>query len=202
MPRIRADYQPIDIEAPDPNTPSVDSLNTESEGAPSSPTKTKRQSISRRIEQSEEARSLIADNLPQLVANLIRLANGGFDRREERWEPAAIVTVEDTLRTPDGQTMFDVQGKPIRIRRPAFPDIVPTEFVIVERRQLRAEPDRAANEYLIDRVMGKPTNVQEISDTTTNTSLRNESMAALANLDPTELAARIHAKLQGQEYEG
>ena len=82
----------------------------------------------------------IADRLPQLLGNLLKLANGGFDQIEEKWLPAELVT--------KGSGEFESR---------VFPDLPAQQPVLVERKKSRAAPDRAANIYLVDRILGKPT---------------------------------------------
>jgi hypothetical protein len=77
--------------------------------------------------------------LPKLFANLLYLANGGYERVEEKWEPIKIPgDFAERDITPEGDGLG-----------------------LVERKVSIAEPDRAANIYLIDRVLGKP--VQAVS---------------------------------------
>jgi hypothetical protein len=64
--------------------------------------------------------------VPRCIANLVKLANGGFEEGEEKW----------SVHDHDGV----LREKP----------------VLVERKVSIAAPDRAANIYLIDRVLGKP----------------------------------------------
>ncbi len=86
------------------------------------------------------AEQRIVDHLPQLIDNMLELANGGYEQVEEKWLPAALVTV--------GSGEYEL---------PAFPDKPGDELVLVERKTSIADRDRAANQYLIDRIMGKPT---------------------------------------------
>lgn len=80
-----------------------------------------------RSELVAECEKLICDHLPRLIANMIALADGGYERVEEKWEPVPF--------TPPGQE---------------------PELVLVERKVSIADRDRAANQYLIDRMLGKP----------------------------------------------
>lgn len=48
------------------------------------------------------------------------------------------------------------------VKTAAFPDIEPTELVLVERKREFADKDRTANQYLLDRIMGKPTERHEV----------------------------------------
>lgn len=92
-----------------------------------------------RAELVAEADKLICDNLPRLVGNLLLLANGGYQRVEEEWTPAPKA-------------------------KDAKEDEAPGESVLIltKRKVSVAEPDRAANQYLIDRSIGKPTERHEM----------------------------------------
>lgn len=81
-----------------------------------------------RAEIVAEAEKTICENLPCLIENMVVLANGGYQRVEEKWEPS-----------------IEKAG----------------ELVLVERKVSVADRDRAANQYLIDRVLGKPTERHE-----------------------------------------
>ena len=101
-----------------------------------------------------EADKAICDHLPQLIKNMITLADGGYQRVEEKWEPS---------------------------------ELVPGEMVLVERKVSVADRDRAANQYLIDRVLGKPTERHE------------HDFSKLTN---EELLARIAGSLAGSGEAG
>lgn len=88
----------------------------------------------------------IADRLPDLIDNMFVLANGGYERVEEQWAPAGSLYV----------------GSGDSLRR-MYPDKPGDEMVLVRRVLSIADKDRAANQYLIDRIMGKPTERQEMS---------------------------------------
>jgi len=93
-----------------------------------------------------QAEDLIADRLPKIIDNLIKLADGGYERVEEEWLPAALVTI--------GSGEFEMK---------AFPDKPDDELVLVKRKVSHADSDRVANIYLADRLMGKPTDKVEVS---------------------------------------
>jgi hypothetical protein len=101
------------------------------------------------------AEKKIADHLPQLVDAELALALQGGERIEERYAAAATVTIEDVIEPPE--------GRPIRVKRPAYPDLPPDELVLVERKVVTLGPDRAAAEYLIDRILGKSTQAVELT---------------------------------------
>lgn len=92
-----------------------------------------------------KAEKQIADRLPELVDNMLHLANGGYERVEEQWTPAG------SLFIGSGEWM-----------RPMYPGLDPDELVLVKRTTSVADKDRAANEYLINRILGKPIERQEI----------------------------------------
>ncbi len=92
-----------------------------------------------------------AQSLRQRFDALDALAEGA-ERTEERYELALSLTVDDTEMNPSGVV--------VKIKRQLFPHAGPDEMKLVERKVVTLEPDRAANEYLVDRVMGKP--VQQV----------------------------------------
>jgi hypothetical protein len=89
-----------------------------------------------RAELEAEANRLICEQLPRLVANMLHIANGGYERVEEKWEP-----VEGG--DPDSRGELVMQ--------------------LVERKVSIADKDRAANIYLLDRVLGKPKQAIELA---------------------------------------
>lgn len=107
------------------------------------------------------AEKRIADRLPELVENLFALAEGGYQRDTRRYEPAGMVYRDDYLKNDDGRLIYDMQGKPIKIRVLAFPNLPPEQLVLVEHRTETADRDRTANIYLIDRILGKPVTAVE-----------------------------------------
>lgn len=102
------------------------------------------------------AEERIADRLPEVLDNLFVLADGGYERVKEKWEPAALVVLELPLRKADGDPMVDTDGKPILAKQQVFPDAEPDQLVLVERTTETADRDRQANIYLVDRILGKP----------------------------------------------
>jgi hypothetical protein len=92
------------------------------------------------------AEDRIADRLPQLIDNLEKLADGGFLEVHEEWQPAGLVT------TGSGE-----------YEQRVFPELPADELVRVKRTVSRAAPDRAANIYLVDRILGKPTAAVEVT---------------------------------------
>jgi hypothetical protein len=94
------------------------------------------------------AEKKIKDRLPEYIENLHALANGGYELIETIYEPAATVMI-DTFSTDD-------KGKIVKGKHLAFPDLPPEQLVIVKRVVKIKDRDRAANEYLLDRIMGRP----------------------------------------------
>lgn len=92
------------------------------------------------------AEDRIADQLPRLIDNMLKLANGGYCEDEVEYQPAGLVTT--------GSGEFESK---------VFPDKPDDELIIVKRRRRRAAPDRKANEYLIDRILGRPTQRTELA---------------------------------------
>lgn len=96
----------------------------------------------------------IADQLPQLLANMVLLANGNFLQVTEIWEPAGLVYRDDYAVGDD--------GKVVRCKVLAFPDLPADQRVCIRETRTFAAPDRKANEYLINRVAGTPTQLFEV----------------------------------------
>lgn len=117
------------------------------------------------------AEDQIADKLPKLIANLLKLANGGFKEVQEEWQPAGLVT------TGSGEYETLV-----------FPEKPADELVRVKRTVSVAAPDRAANTYLIDRILGKPTQRTELTG--------EDGSPLVPQLTDEERAARIAELLE------
>ena len=115
-------------------------------------------------DQAEQlAADMIGAELPGLIANLIKLANGGYQRVEDRYEPAGCVLVDDWI-TEDGKSR--------RIRRQAFPNVPPDQPVLVSRIISTADSDRQACVYLIDRILGRPhEQVKQVGTTATQVNV-------------------------------
>lgn len=92
------------------------------------------------------AEKQIRDRLPSLIENMLILANGGYERVEEQWAPAGSLYI----------------GSGVDAKR-MYPDLELDALVLVKRTVSIADRDRAANQYLIDRIMGKPTERQEVA---------------------------------------
>lgn len=95
----------------------------------------------------------IADGLPENLDNMQLLANGGYEQITESWEPAGLIQVTKQVVTNDGT---------VNVRELAFPELDPTQLVCVRRTRSIAAPDRRANEYLINRIAGTPTQRVEL----------------------------------------
>jgi len=91
----------------------------------------------------------IVDRLPDRIAALELLADGGYEQISETWEPAGLIQITKELLTEDGRSL--------NVRELAFPHLDPTQLVCVRRVRSFAAPDRRANEYLINRIAGTPT---------------------------------------------
>lgn len=106
--------------------------------------------------QVEAFHDQVVAGLDDRYAALQLLADGGYDQVSETWEPAGLVFVEMPLLDQSGEPKMDANGRPIIVRQKAFPELDPTELVCVRRVKSVAAPDRRANEYLVDRVAGRP----------------------------------------------
>lgn len=99
-----------------------------------------------------QAEDKIVDHLPQILDNLIKLANGGFEVVENKWMPRSAFSLGDVIAMGAGKSSEDAE-KALKN---------PDELVLAEQKTYYALPDRAANIYLIDRILGKPTQKQDI----------------------------------------
>jgi hypothetical protein len=93
-----------------------------------------------------KAEKQIADRLPSLIENMLALASGGYERVEEEYAPAGSLYI----------------GSGDKAQK-MYPELPADELVLVKRKVSIADKDRAANEYLINRILGKPTERQEHS---------------------------------------
>ena len=113
--------------------------------------------------QINRAEKRIADRLPRLVDNLFELADGGYLREKKVYKPAGLIYLDLPERNRDGTLRMDTNGHPIMVKQLAFPDFDPEQEICVERSTEIADRDRDANKYLMDRIIGKPTQQTEVS---------------------------------------
>lgn len=99
-----------------------------------------------------QAEDKIVDHLPQILDNLLKLANGGFEVVENKWMPRSAFSLGDMIAKQAGKESEDAD-KAVEN---------PDEMVLAEQKTYKALPDRAANIYLVDRILGKPTQKQDI----------------------------------------
>jgi hypothetical protein len=92
-----------------------------------------------------------------VIDNLKHLADGGYERIEERWEPAGMIFRDDWVSDPKKP-----EAKPRKTSVLAFPELPADQMVLIQRTVSIVDSDRAANTYLADRIMGRPTERQEI----------------------------------------
>ena len=88
------------------------------------------------------------ERLPKLFENLFKLADGGYERVEEEWVPG------DAPLAQPGTTSSE------------------PPLVLAKRKVSVAEPDRASNQYLIDRILGRPRQSVEVTDAGADPSRR------------------------------
>lgn len=102
----------------------------------------------------------MAAHQEKAAANLIKLADGGYKRKSEVWKPAGLIQIVRT------EEFTDALGNPkiLRHLEPAFPDLPANRMVCVERKIEVADADRAANQYILDRIGGKPGTMEEAED--------------------------------------
>lgn len=123
----------------------------------------------RYAQEIETFADLAASDIEKNYSNLRRLADGGGEVAEEEWEAAGTVTIG--------------KGKDAK---PAFPNLPPEQLVLVRRKVTHLPPERQANEYLTNRVMGKPTEHQEVTG-------KDGGPIEVAELTDEERMARINA---------
>jgi hypothetical protein len=90
--------------------------------------------------QISAAEDWVADRLPEILAAQFKLALGGYERVEEEWQPAGLIYVGS------GESACR-----------AYPDLPSDELVLTKRKSSIADADRAAGQYLINRILGTPT---------------------------------------------
>ena len=116
------------------------------------------------------AKNEAAGQLVHYVKNLQILADGGFEMIDEEWVPAGLVLIDaqDDDNDVTGAALSAAGVNTRHMRRPrkvlAFPDLPPDQLVLVKRKRTVTAPDRSANVYLLDRIIGRPevtTNVNQ-----------------------------------------
>ena len=115
------------------------------------------------IELDKAVNGIIGDMALDLVANLKRLADGGYQRVTETLEPAAEMMRDALVRDADGNPRFEADGRPMMAKQPLYPNAKPGEMVVTKRVVEVVDGDRAANEYLLNRRFGKPKQAVELS---------------------------------------
>jgi len=137
-------------------------------------------------EVSERATDKLVNALLKSIANLIKIADG-VETVVERWEAAGTITCEILIDNPG--------GRPIRSQKLLYPDLPPDQMVLVARTITNAGPDRASNQYLIDRVLGKP--IEQVSlSTKAGGAVQITAADMLSAVAPLAPAAEIKAKTQ------
>lgn len=111
-----------------------------------------REKFTRQVEGVEK---VYAAELKRSAERIIELAGGGAQRVEVVTKAAGTLLMEDVARDGDGNPVLD-RGRPVRIKRPIFPDVAPETMIEVERTVTELEPSLAANEYITNRILGKP----------------------------------------------
>lgn len=124
--------------------------------------------IHREVEQLDgnvlaQVRAALEAFAPACVANLVTLANGGYERVERRFEAAGTVLVRGPILDAKGDFLLDAKGNPVVAETKVFPDLPDDELVLVAQTVSFAEPDRAANIYMLDRLLGKPKQAVSLS---------------------------------------
>ena len=95
------------------------------------------------------------DKLPVVQETLEKLAKGGLKRITKKFMPAVLVLTKEVR--------YDASDNPKNVDVPAFPDEDPKKLICVQEVVETLAPDRAANIYILDRILGKPTQSVEMS---------------------------------------
>lgn len=126
-----------------------------------------------------EADDYIAPSLRAYMELLDSLARGQIESVRERWMPSALVQVErvDIQETERGSLV------PVKSKVPAFPNLRPTDMVLVEKRIESGMPDFRALTYLINRIMGRPAGQPDSLETDEATELYDLSKLSSEEMD-------------------
>lgn len=132
---------------------------------------------SKRVRFPKESQSVdekLAAQLDKSVRNLIKLANGGYMRKTR------VMKMAGTITKPAFEVVTGPRGGKTVIRKevPALPDLAYETLVCVEERLEYADPDRAANEYIVDRIMGRPTTAEDEEETKDKVEPNDEARKA------------------------
>jgi len=125
------------------------------------------------------AKNEAAKQLVKCVQNLTLLANGGLEIIEEEWVPAGLVLIDEQPDDVLDQANTRHQRRPRKVL--AFPDLPRDQLVLVKRKRSVQAPDRQANIYLLDRIIGRP---EQTSNINTGESGAEEQPT---NVSPEEL---------------
>jgi hypothetical protein len=121
-----------------------------------------------------QAERRVADRLPQLIDNLMLLADGGWEQVTETLEPAGLIQITKEVITSDGT---------VSVRELAFPELPPEQLVVVRRTRATAAPNLRANEYLVDRILGRPVAAVEAEvEVNAGEELRSAFAAAVSKI--------------------
>lgn len=102
----------------------------------------------------------IAPRLKEFLALIEQLGRGEIEIVREVWKPAALVLVDKTefqeqvKKGKDGEETTALVA--VKVKAPAFPQMRPTDMVLVEKRLGSGLPYLPALMYLVNRIMGRP----------------------------------------------
>lgn len=98
--------------------------------------------------QIDAMKDRLAAQLDSRIDVLEMLADGNIEQITEVFEPAGLIEITKQVVTKEGT---------VSMRELAFPHLDPEQLVCIKRTRSLSLPDRKANEYLINRVAGTPT---------------------------------------------
>lgn len=127
------------------------------------------------------ANKKIADHLPMLVDNLLKLAAGGFEVIEDKYQPAwyVMATANKSQARKNKADPMQAGGEGLELT----PELLEfnSGMTLIERKVTYAQPNLPAIIYLTNRIMGTP--VAKVAQTDTDgNDLADDGNAALEKI--------------------
>lgn len=124
-----------------------------------------------------EAEGKIADKLPLIVDDILRLAQGQYSETRLEMEPAGTLYRDDyvnsTIDTDKG-----VRNIYKRVKVPMYPEKPPDEMVVTKQVETNFAPNLHACIYLMNRIMGPPQAETDKAFTEARTALMMQQIKA------------------------
>lgn len=103
-----------------------------------------------------KAEAAIAKMLPDATKTLEEQGTQRQETTSKIWRAAGTVTVQLPLKDKNGDVVLNNAGRPVTISQLVFPNHPPDEMVLIEERENDAPADVRATQYILDRMLGKP----------------------------------------------